>query len=130
MGSVLNKFRVWSLNLVSFLVGLKTYQHPLLCCNFIHQMLVLFLPRYMTGFLKFLPGKMPRWYFEIGYIHSHYRFWLSTINCCLSPYYQLLFLIISCKILTLHLVQLKLKVMSCFFQTPPNECLQGDAGRV
>jgi len=27
VGSMLNKFRVWSLWLVSFLVGLRTYQH-------------------------------------------------------------------------------------------------------
>jgi len=30
VGSMLNKSRVWSLQCVSFLVGLRTYQHPLL----------------------------------------------------------------------------------------------------
>jgi hypothetical protein len=29
VGSILKKSRVWSLLLVSFLVGLRTYQHPL-----------------------------------------------------------------------------------------------------
>jgi len=33
IGNMLNKSRVWSLQLVSFLVGLRTYQHPLVLYN-------------------------------------------------------------------------------------------------
>jgi hypothetical protein len=34
VGSMLNKSRDWSLYLVSFLVGLTTYQHPLVVADY------------------------------------------------------------------------------------------------
>jgi hypothetical protein len=37
VGSMLNKSRVWSLELVSFLVRLRTYQHPVIYANIIIQ---------------------------------------------------------------------------------------------
>ena len=41
VGRMLNKYRVWSQWLVSFLVGLKTYQHPLMYIYFfIHRTLL------------------------------------------------------------------------------------------